>query len=313
MNVIFAGSPQFAATILGDLLTTQFAPTAVFTQPDRPAGRGRKLIANPVKQLANSHNIAVMQPTSLRTAEAVGELQALAPDVLVVAAYGLILPAEILQVPLLGCINVHASLLPRWRGAAPIERAFMAGDTQAGVCIMAMDAGLDTGPVYLEQAVTIDRLESIDQVEANLRRIGSTALLQVLKGIANGTQSAPIPQADEGASYAAKLTAKDRLVDWHLDAASIARQVNALASRMPVRCTLISKGLQLLEAHPAGQPTMLGQPGQIVAHSNAGFQIQCATNTLLVERLKLEGKGESPARDAMNGYPDLFVVGNSLT
>lgn len=294
-------------------MTTQFAPKAVYTQPDRPAGRGRKLIASPVKQLALSHNMAVKQPTSLRTPEAVGELQTLAPDVLVVVAYGLILPDEILQVPLFGCINVHASLLPRWRGAAPIERAFMAGDTQTGVSIMAMDTGLDTGAVYLQQAVTIDRLQSIAQVEMNLRRIGSTALLQVLKGIADGTQPAPIPQANERANYAAKLTAKDRVVDWHLDAATIARQVNALASRMPVRTTLISKGLQLLKVHAADRPTMLGQPGQIVAHNGTGFEIQCATNTLLIERLKLEGKGASSARDTMNGYPDLFAIGNSLT
>ncbi|MGK0224317.1 MAG: methionyl-tRNA formyltransferase [Limisphaerales bacterium] len=313
MNVLFAGSPQFAATILESLLKTQFSPTTVYTQPDRPAGRGRKLATNPVKQLASAHNIAVMQPTSLRTPEAAGEMQALAPDILIVVAYGLILPNEILNLPPLGCINVHASLLPRWRGAAPIERAFMAGDAQTGVSIMAMDAGLDTGPVYLEQAVPISPLETIDQVEANLRQIGSTALLKVLNSIADGTQTSPTPQTDEGANYASKLTSKDRIVDWQLDAASVARQVNALASRMPVRTTLRSKGLQLLAAQPTHRPTMLGQPGEIVAQSDNGFEVQCATNTLLLEKVKLEGKGESSSRDAMNGYPDLFAIGNLLT
>ena len=322
LKTIFAGSPAFAATILGALAKSKYAPIAVYTQPDRPAGRGRKVRANPVKQLAESLMLPVFQPASLRNDVAVEAMTKLAPDVLIVAAYGLILPAEILAVPTYGCINVHASLLPRWRGAAPIERAMMSGDKTTGVCIMKMEAGLDTGPLYHSSAIPIDKETSAEALEKRMARIGAEDLRKVLDQLnsahkGKGSLPIPTPQDDTQATYANKLTAADRLINWQHTAEQIARQIMALGSRLPVRVTINDCGVQLIAARSVEQP-MPGDEhvaaGTLLDVSKSGLLVQCATDLLQITALKVErGKGKvlDPAA-AANGFKDIFYPGARL-
>ena len=319
LTTVFAGSPRFAATILANLAHSKYAPQAVFTQPDRPKGRGQKVVANPVKQLAQNLGLPIEQPASLRREDALASLAHYKPDVFIVAAYGLILPEQILRLPRFGCINVHASLLPRWRGAAPIERAIMAGDTETGVCIMQMERGLDTGPVHAQVRVPIDIHRGAAALEHNLAEIGSTALLEVLKTLkrAAGDPSAvppPTPQNDDFATYAEKLDRADRQLNWHLPAENLARQIIAMADRLPVRATVNECGVQFLAAHCI-QQTLVHEdqivPGTIVDVSKAGILVQCATDLLQISSLKVErGKGSilDPS-SIMNGFRDLFYPG----
>ncbi|MEQ9452950.1 MAG: methionyl-tRNA formyltransferase [Pseudomonadales bacterium] len=314
MRVVFAGTPEFAANILAPLIDSPFRPVAVFSQPDRRAGRGRQLQPSPVKQLAEQSGIAAATPTTLKEDAAINLLRSFEPDVVVVVAYGLILPKAFLDVPPMGCINVHASLLPRWRGAAPIERAYMAGDEETGVSIMQMDPGLDTGPVFSRHALPIRPGDSIESITDELCALAVPALTDVLTQLERGDAAVPEPQSEDGASYAPKLTAADREMDWTRDAHQQARHINALAARMPVRCQLMGRGLQLLHAHPVDQPAEPAAPtGQIVAHTDNTIEVQCATGRLRITSLKLEGKGTLSAKDAINGYPQLFAVGNRLS
>ncbi len=225
----FAGTPEFAARILHALLAAARVPAVVYTQPDRPAGRRRRLSASPVKTLAEQHNLPVRQPRSLRPAEEAAALRAADLDVFVVAAYGLILPTAVLTAPRFGCINVHASLLPRWRGAAPVERAIMAGDTETGVSIMHMEQGLDTGPVYLQRRLAITPDLDGPSLEARLADLGAEALLECLVRLPD---LRPQPQAPEGVTYAAKLSRADAAIDWTLLAVVIERKIRALRGRM---------------------------------------------------------------------------------
>ena len=240
----FAGTPEFARTILQQLCESEFLPQVVLTQPDRPKGRGRSLQASPVKDYAQSQQIPIYQPQSLRTAESIAPLADLDLDVLIVAAYGLILPQTVLELPRLGCINVHASLLPRWRGAAPIERSIMAGDEQTGVCIMQMDEGLDTGPVLAQTAVPIAPEDSAQSLEQLLADQGAQLLINTLRKLPIAAK----PQPTDGACYAPKLTAADRQVDWQRSAGELDLQVRALSDRMPVRCNVGGAVMQILQA-----------------------------------------------------------------
>ena len=319
LNTVFAGSPDFAASILRALADTKYAPQAVFTQPDRPKGRGRKVVSNAVKKLALELDIPVEQPASLRNPEAIAKLAQYKPDVFIVAAYGLILPEQVLKLPRFGCINVHASLLPRWRGAAPIERAIMAGDSQAGVCIMQMEKGLDTGPVYLSKTVAIDAFTRAQALEQTLAKKGAKQLIAVLDQFAQvkkGKAEPPIPtpQEDHLATYAEKLTALDRHIDWQLPAEQTARRIIAMADRLPVRVTINDIGVQLLEANSIEQPLARDEhilPGTIIDTSKNGLLVQCATDLLQITRLKVErGKGsELDPAAAINGFKDLFYPG----
>jgi len=322
LRIVFAGSPKFAAIVLETLAQSKYLPVAVYTQPDRPAGRGRKIKSSPVKELATQLDIQVMQPHTLRTDEAAQELAALEPDVMVVAAYGLILPLSILETPTYGCINVHASVLPRWRGAAPIERAIMAGDESTGTSIMQMEEGLDTGPVYTTTQTPIDDTSSGDTMEIALAEQGAGALLGVLEGFneaANGTKPAPeaIPQRDNLASYASKLTREDRTIDWDRPAFYIARQINALSQRLSVQTAINGTDLQLIGAKPAEQyPTKQGKPpsGTVVDVTKVGITVQCATDLLQITAVRvMRGKSSilTPAA-AINGFQDLFYVGAHL-
>jgi methionyl-tRNA formyltransferase len=307
LRLAFAGSPEFAARILSVLQTSSVPCEFVLTQPDRPRGRGRKLMPNPVKSLATDLGLPVYQPTSLRDPESATPLQGFAPDVLIVAAYGLLLPEHVLNIPTHGCINVHASLLPRWRGAAPIERAVMAGDSETGVAIMQMEKGLDTGPVFARESLAIGDCENIEVLENQLADTGAHLLIDVLKRL----PQQPEPQSTAGITYAHKLTAADRLIDWASDASDIARQIWALSHRMPALTTLGQTQVQILEATatdrlPEIQPK--GRPGRQARASKKSITVECGSGWLQVARLKINrGKGlPMDAAAARNGYPDVF-------
>ncbi|ASJ71464.1 methionyl-tRNA formyltransferase [Granulosicoccus antarcticus] len=226
LRVAFAGTPEFAAVALDALIQSQHEVVGVLTQPDRPAGRGRKLTHSAVKQRALAADIPVQQPVSLRNDDALAELASLSADVLVVAAYGIILPQTVLDLPPLGCLNIHGSLLPRWRGAAPIHRAILAGDTHTGVCIMQMDAGLDTGDVLLERQLAIGADETVAQLHDRLAALGAAALLDALPVRCNGTLQ-PVVQPEEGLTYAEKLTKAEAQLDFTESSLLIHRKVRA--------------------------------------------------------------------------------------
>lgn len=318
LRIAFAGSPNFAAKILDALWATRYAPVVVLTQPDRPKGRGKKLAVSPVKASALAHACAVLQPQSLRNESAQAELAAAAPDILVVVAYGLLLPQAVLDIPSYGCLNVHASLLPRWRGAAPVERAIMAGDRRTGVCIMQMDAGLDTGPVHASAAVEIEASLTGGALEAELAELGQQQLLTVLERFADAHANGkpppvPTPQSATGSTYANKLTAADRIVDWCNDSALIANQVRALTERMPVRVQIGDLKVQILAAEPTAQASA-DVPGTILKSDKQAIVVACGSGALQIKALKVEqGKGArlTPA-EARNGYPDVFRVQNQF-
>lgn len=301
----FAGTPPFAATILQALIQAQRAPVIVLTQPDRPFGRGRRKKPSAVKTVAESAGIEICQPPNLRGFS----LANYALDALIVAAYGLLLPPALLAEPRYGAINVHASLLPRWRGAAPVERAMLAGDATSGVAIMAMDEGLDTGPVYLSRALPIDPTWTGGDLTRALATLGAQALLECLAGLADRQ---PTAQDEAAATYAAKLTSTDARVDWTSSAATIARQIRALTPRLPARALLTDTRLRLHAAVAvAGSSDQTAAPGTIVQADKHGISITTGRGNLLLQRLQLNrGKGRPlTAADAVNGYPDLFCPG----
>ncbi|MDH3806456.1 MAG: methionyl-tRNA formyltransferase, partial [Gammaproteobacteria bacterium] len=225
-KVLFAGTPEFAVASLQALVGSGVVPCAVLTQPDRPAGRGKQLSASPVKQFALEQDVPLMQPVTLRDAAVVAELVALEPDIMVVAAYGLILPESVLEIPRAGCLNVHASLLPRWRGAAPIQAAILAGDAETGVCLMSMVAGLDCGPVYASTAVSIGDNETAGELHERLASLGAGLLVRHLGAIVDGELS-PKQQIEAQATYAPKIRTSDAAIDWQRRADELERLVRA--------------------------------------------------------------------------------------
>ena len=226
MRIVFAGTPEFAVPPLAALRASRHQVVGVLTQPDRPAGRGRKLTTSAVKDFALQQGLPIAQPQTLRSAEGRESLADWQPDVLVVVAYGLILPGEVLSMPRFGCLNIHASLLPRWRGAAPIQRAILAGDEYTGVTLMQMDAGLDTGPMLLQRRVAIGADVDSAALHATLAQVGAEALLETLDGLETGTLAAQ-PQPSSGVTYAAKIDKAEARIDWQHDAIDIARRVRA--------------------------------------------------------------------------------------
>jgi methionyl-tRNA formyltransferase len=306
----FAGSPDFAATILTGLLDAGYPIELVLTQPDRPTGRGRRLAEVSVKRLAVDRDLPVRQPASLKGVD----LSEHRLDLLVVAAYGLLLPRHILDTPRYGCLNVHASLLPRWRGAAPVERAMMAGDRETGVCLMRMEEGLDTGPIYASERLTIGDTETGAELEARLALTGSRLLVANLPDIPNLT---PTPQPTEGVTYAQKITADDTRVDWQRSAVEIDRQIRALTGRRPAATGCETQGvrIRLLASRVHSEAAPLEQlPGTIIGLNREGILVACGTGHLLVTRLQLNrGKGTPmAAAAAANGYPDLLAAGRRL-
>jgi len=307
LTTAFAGSPEFAKNILQRLQDSPFAPAVVLTQPDRPKGRGRKLQANPVKTLAQEANIPVLQPINFKAQESLAALAEFNPDVLIVAAYGLILPPSVLALPKFGCINVHASLLPRWRGAAPIERAIMAGDTATGVGIMQMEKGLDTGPIFAERELTISAQTSVLQLEQQLAVSGAELLIDVLGHLPMNAQ----PQNEEGVTYASKLTAEDRRVHWHSSAIDIERQIRALADRMPVTTKLPEVEVQFLAASVLDEPPTTAAPGTLLIARKGRLIVQCGTGQIQIDRLRInKGKGlPMDTAAAINGFQRFLPEG----
>lgn len=324
-RVGFAGTPEFAATVLQGLLAAGVNVVCVYSQPDRPTGRGRKLTPSAVKQVALAADIEVRQPKSLRTDQALTELRAAQLDVLIVAAYGLILPQAILDAPRLGCLNVHASLLPRWRGAAPIERAIMAGDTQSGVCIMRMEAGLDTGGVYNSRTLPITDTTTGRELHDSVAELGLDALLETLDGFTSPAVAAAwTAQDDAAATYADKLGPEDAVINWNDSASRIVRQINALNDRLPARTQLGDETLNLLRAAPAiTQPdnatpadtSAQALPGTLIARSKKTISIATGEGVVSIKEVQLRrGKGRPMAMAAaLNGYGELFATGNRFT
>ncbi|HJX17764.1 MAG TPA: methionyl-tRNA formyltransferase [Acidiferrobacterales bacterium] len=302
MNLVFAGTPEFAVPALKALLDAGHAILAVYTQPDRPAGRGRKLGMSAVKEFALAHGIEVRQPTTLKSEIEAETLRALQPDALIVIAYGLILPKPILSIPRYGCINVHASLLPRWRGAAPIQRAIEAGDTRTGVTIMQMDAGLDTGVMLAATETPVGADDTAATLHDRLADLGGRLLVDTLARLARGDLT-PQPQDPAHASYAAKLKKEETRLDWNADAGLLARRVRAFNPWPVAHTTLDGQTLRLWQAQAENGTPAARPPGTVLSADADGVRVQCVTGTLRVTRLQLEGGKVLDARAFLNGRP----------
>ena len=314
LRVVFAGTPDFAASSLAAVLDSEHEVVAVYTQPDRPAGRGRKLTPSPVKQLAQEHGLPVVQPASLKDADDQAELAALNADVMVVVAYGLLLPQAVLDTPRLGCINVHASLLPRWRGAAPIQRAIEAGDSVSGVTIMQMDAGLDTGAMLYEVRTPITSRTTGGDLHDRLAIQGANALIHVLDNLDNGSLEAT-PQPEEGVTYAAKLSKAEAELDFSQPAEQLARKIRAFNPWPVAWCTLGNDRLRLLMAsvEQGEQPPL--PPGTLLEHGDDHLRIACGEQgqeVLCVSRAQLPGGKAMAIRDLLNARQTSLTVGVRL-
>lgn len=307
-RIIFAGTPDFAANHLQALLDSRHQIVAVYTQPDRPAGRGQKLVASPVKQLALQHGIPVLQPVSLRDEAAQQELATFNADLMVVVAYGLILPQVVLDTPRLGCINSHASLLPRWRGAAPIQRAIEAGDTETGVTVMQMEAGLDTGPMLLKTVTPISATDTGGSLHDRLAELGPPAVLDSIELLLSG-QAQPKIQDDALANYAHKLSKNCSLIDWNRPAVEIERAIRAF-SPWPVSHSLLQG--QSLKVHAATLAEGSGTSGSILHADRHGLLVACGEGALLLIRLQLPNARAMDFADLFNGRAELFATGQVL-
>ena len=321
MRVIFAGTPEFARVALERLHAAGFEIPLVLTQPDRPAGRGMKLQASSVKQWAQSHGVPVVQPRSLRldgkypedAAAAKTAIEAARADVMVVAAYGLILPQWVLDFPRLGCLNIHASLLPRWRGAAPIHRAIEAGDAETGITIMQMDAGLDTGDMLLVERMAIDTADSTESLHDKLAALGGRVIVEALELAAVGGQSGlrPQPQALEGISYAHKIEKHEAFIDWSQSAAVIARRIRAFKPFPVASSNLHGEVIKLHQAQVLMQATpSSARAGQVLAISADGVDVLTGEGVLRLMQLQKSGGKAMDAANFLRGFD--IAVGATL-
>jgi methionyl-tRNA formyltransferase len=299
MKIIFAGTPQFAGSSLA-ALHSEHQIVAVLTQPDRPAGRGMHTTASPVKQYALQHGLMVLQPTTLKTAEIQGVLAGLDADVMVVAAYGLILPKAILELPRHGCLNIHASLLPRWRGAAPIQRAILAGDTETGITIMQMDEGLDTGDMLLRKACSIEQSDTAETLHDKLAGMGAGCILEALR-LLGGNRLTPVSQDNDAACYAAKLFKGEAQIDWGQDAGQIERAVRAY-NPFPV-CQTILGGVTIKIWQAGICANMSGESGKVLAADKLGITVACGKGALRLEVLQRPGGKSQPAAQFLQAMP----------
>ncbi|MAD16183.1 MAG: methionyl-tRNA formyltransferase [Alteromonadaceae bacterium] len=311
LKIVFAGTPEFAANHLSALIESEHQVIAAYTQPDRPAGRGKKLHASAVKQLAQQHDIPVYQPASLKSEEAQQQLAALNADVMVVVAYGLILPQIILDTPKYGCLNVHGSLLPKWRGAAPIQRAIWAGDAETGVTIMQMDKGLDTGAMLSELRIAITPTDTSATLYTKLAQLGPKGLLETLASLRDIT-----PQAQDNtlATYAEKLSKQEAKIDWTMTAAQLERNVRAF-DPWPV-AYFEANGAAIKVRSAEVQQTPIrdnAQPGQIVQADKHAIGVQTGDGVFLIKTLQLPGKKPLATQDILNGHSDWFSVGTILS
>ncbi|AOX62057.1 MULTISPECIES: methionyl-tRNA formyltransferase [Stenotrophomonas] len=305
MKIVFAGTPEFAVSSLR-AAARHHEVVAVYTQPDRPAGRGRGLAPSPVKLEAIARGIPVFQPESLKTPEAQQQLRDLAPDLMVVVAYGLILPKAVLTIPTHGCWNVHASLLPRWRGAAPIQRAIQAGDAETGVCLMQMEAGLDTGPVLLKQHIAIGANDTGGQLHDRLAELGAQVLSDGLGLLRAGIKPIAQPQPEAGVTYAHKLDKAEARLDWAQDAHALARTVRAF-NPWPIAEAMLAGERVRIHGAIALDDNQGKAPGTLLAASREGIDIACGQGALRLRVLQREGGKAITAADYLNARRDLGV------
>lgn len=308
LNIIFAGTPDFAAKHLAALYASEHNVVAVYTQPDRPAGRGKKLMPSAVKTLALEHGSPVFQPASLKNEEAQEELKALNADIMIVVAYGLILPKAVLEAPKLGCLNVHGSLLPKWRGAAPIQRAIWAGDKFTGISIMQMDEGLDTGAVLLEKSMVITGAATSASLYDDLAELGPEALIETLENIENLT---PSVQNDDEATYAHKLSKEEARIDWTLSAHQLARNVRAFNPWPVVWFAYGDESIKVWQVEVLESFEEL-PVGTIVNVDKDGIEVATGEHNLLLTMIQIPGKKAQAVGDIINGKPDMFEVGHRI-
>lgn len=310
MRIIFAGTPQFAASALEALLSCQFQVVAVYTQPDRPAGRGMQLTPSPVKKLALQHNIPVLQPLSLKDAAVQQELAAFHADVMVVAAYGLILPKAVLAIPRRGCLNIHASLLPRWRGAAPIQRAILAGDRETGITIMQMDEGLDTGAMLLKKSCAILESDTTQSLHDKLAALGAEAIVEALEQLPNGLLKA-VTQDNAQATYAAKISKAEAQLDWSQNAAKLSCAIRAYNPFPGAYSNLNGTAIKIWQTMATDGNDMAA--GTVLEVGKAGIKVACGTGALLLQVLQRPNGKALPAAQFIQGFAikvgDRFISG----
>jgi len=313
-NIIFAGTPLVSATLLQDLLTANIPIRACYTQPDKPQGRGKKLGLSPVKQFCLEHNIPVLQPHTLKTSQELAGLQAMQPDLMIVFAYGLILPPQILSVPKFGCINIHTSLLPRWRGAAPTQHAILNGDQKTGITIMQMDQGLDTGPILQQVSCNISNQDTNKSLLDKLQPLATTAILNVISQIENNKISV-LPQDDSLACYANKINKADAKINWQLSAIEIDRQIRAFIPDPVAYTSLITSettinNIKVWQAWPKETPILdlNVAPGSILNINNNHIEIATGNGSLQITELQFPGKTRQNINNLLNSpkYKSLF-------
>ena len=309
LKIIFAGTPEFAAPSLNALLNSEHQVLAVYTQPDRPAGRGQHLQASDVKQMAQAHNIPIFQPKSLRETDVQNAMRTLNADIMVVVAYGIILPEVVLNIPRLGCVNVHPSLLPRWRGAAPIPRSIESGDVETGITIMQLDKGMDTGPILKQEEYKFVGDETSAELHDLFSQRGAALLLETLYEIEKNLAS-PLSQNNSLATHAAKIQKEEAIVDWHLSAIKIKNKIRAF-NPWPVANTLFSKEvLRIWEANAISEKTKLS-PGTLIRLNKNDFWVATGDGILEITAVQLPGKRMIAAADFMHGHLDHLTAGKT--
>ena len=312
MRIIFAGTPQFSADHLQALLDQgQHQVVAVYTQPDRRSGRGKKLQASPVKKIAEQANIPVLQPLTLKDEDALQALAQLNADVMIVAAYGLLLPQAALDTPKFGCINIHASLLPRWRGAAPIERAIIAGDPISGITIMQMAIGLDTGDMLFKSSCDITDDETGDSLRSKMTALGIPLLFKTLSAI-DAQTLAPEPQNDSDSNYAVKIDKKEALINWHESAKHINRKIRAFTSAMGCHTFLNDQRIRIIKALPMPSSNK-AIAGSVIAINKKTITVQCHNSCLEISMVQIPGAKAMDIASLLNGRPDFFSLGDCFS